>query len=435
MLDRSSLENAAAAFDRLGVRDREEPPPPSGPEDYGLSSSAPAEWQWRLDNGSWTACDAPSDADMRQYPGRFRPLYAATPGAPAQQRGPAAPFATITPAAWRGTEPQPQRWLAQGRVPRGDLTILAGNGGSGKTEIAVQLLVSAAAGLGDWLGCVVDPGAALFLSCEEPEDNVRDRVERIAKHRQIDPHAIADLHLVFPELDQTWLCSVDRAGKVHRTPLLELLEAWIAQHKPAVVVIDSVAAVFDGDAIQRRQVRAFLAMLRKLARDRDVAILLLDHPSVRGMSDGSGTANSVDWRNSVRSMLHLSDPEQDDSDARTLEVKKSNRGRVGDKTRLRWTGLTFTTEQQATTSPERAAAERKVEETFLRLLDRFTAEGREVRHTTGNGYAPGEFAAHPEARGIKAKALAEAMQRLFASGQIKVVQGKRSKHLERAPQA
>ncbi|MGJ5120958.1 AAA family ATPase [Bradyrhizobium oligotrophicum] len=403
-----------------------------------MSSSTPAEWQWRLDNGSWTACDAPTDADMRQYPGRFRPLYTATPGAPAQQRGPAAPFVTITPSAWRGTEPQPQRWLAQGRVPRGDLTILAGNGGSGKTEIAVQLLVSAAAGLGDWLGCVVEQGPALFLSCEEPEDNVRDRVERIAKHRQIDPHAIEDLHLVFPELDQTWLCSVDKGGKVHRTPLLEQLEAWIAQHKPAVVVIDSVAAVFDGDAIQRRQVRAFLAMLRKLARDRDLAILLLDHPSVRGMSDGSGTANSVDWRNSVRSMMHLGDPEQDDADARTLEVKKSNRGRVGDKTRLRWTGLTFSTEQQTTTSPERAAAERKVDETFLRLLDKRNAQGRPVRPNAGRDYAPAEFADDPDAGGIKSKAFAAAMERLFNAGNIHIVKsGPKSRsytHIERAAQ-
>ena len=45
------------------------------------------------------------------------------------------------------------------------------------------------------------------------------------------------------------------------------------------------------------------------------------HPSVRGMADGTGTANSVDWRNSVRSMLHLSDPDKDDADARTLELK------------------------------------------------------------------------------------------------------------------
>jgi RecA-family ATPase len=71
-----------------------------------------------------------------------------------------------------------------------------------------------AAGLGDWLGCVVETGPALFLSCEEPEAKIRDRIERICKHRHIDPHAIEDLHLHFPDLEATWLATADRLGKV-----------------------------------------------------------------------------------------------------------------------------------------------------------------------------------------------------------------------------
>jgi len=128
-----------------------------------------------------------------------------------------------------------------------------------------------------------------------------------------------------------------------KTQLLQQVEAWVAAHKPALLVIDSIAAVFDGEAIARRQVRRFLSMLRKIARDYGTAIVLLDHPSVRGMADGSGTANSVDWRNSVRAMLHLSDPDKDDPDQRTLEVKKSNYGRAGEKVKPRWNGTTFTT--------------------------------------------------------------------------------------------
>lgn len=327
------------------------------------------------------------------------------------------PLQTITPAAWRGTSSPPQRWLARGRIPCGDLTILSGNGGSGKTEIAVGLLVSVAAGLGDWLGCVVDTGTVLFISCEEPEDNVRDRVERIAKHCGIDPHDIGDLHLQFPELDATWLCSVDRNGHVSPTTLLLQIEEWIAQHKPHLVVIDSVAAVFDGEAIARRQVRAFLAMLRAIARRHDVAILLLDHPSVRGMADGSGTANSVDWRNSVRSMLHLSDPERDDPDERTLEVKKSNYVRSGEKVKLQWSGLTFTT-ATFTASPARLRAEREVDELFLRLLEERNAQGRAVTPNKAAGYAPKELAAMPAANGTTAEAFATAMERLLAAGEI-----------------
>ncbi|WP_082077110.1 AAA family ATPase [Bradyrhizobium sp. LTSPM299] len=141
----------------------------------------------------------------------------------------------------------------------------------------------------------------MFLSCKEPEHNIRDRGERICKHRGLDLHTIADLHMVFPDLDATWLVHAGRDGRMARAPLLDWLESWIKEHKPVLVVIDSIAAVFDGEAIARRQVRAFFAMFRKIARDHGMAIVLLDHPSVRGMADGTGTANSVDRRNSVRS--------------------------------------------------------------------------------------------------------------------------------------
>lgn len=320
---------------------------------YGGMSPAAAE-------ASWRAAQARREADEAWWRGLESPR--ANPSLP---NGPedcglsphagiipvSAPFSTITPVAWKGTESTPQRWLARERIPSGDLTLYSGNGGAGKTETAVQLLVSVAAELGDWLGCVVESGLVLLLSCEEPEQNIRDRIERICRQRCIDPHAIENLHLYFPDLESTWLASADNSGRITKTPLLKRLEEWIASNKPRLVVIDSVAAVFDGEAVSRRQVRGFLGMLRKIARDHDTAIVLLDHPSVRGMSDGSGTANSVDWRNSVRTMLHLSDPDREGQDVRQLEVKKNNYGRSGEKVTLRWTGLTFVTDNLGAGSP------------------------------------------------------------------------------------
>jgi RecA-family ATPase len=349
----------------------------------------------------------------------------------------AAPLSTVTPEAWRGTEPKPMRWFAQGRIPAGDVTLYAGNGGSGKTETLVELLISASAGLGDWLGCVVEPGPVLFLSCEEPDDNIRDRVERICKHRCIDPYALPEMHIHYPDLEATSLVSVDRAGVVAKSAMFESVIEFAQRRRPVLIAIDSAAAVFDGDAISRRLVRAFLSMLRKLAIETDAAVVLLDHPSVRGMSDGSGTAGSVDWRNSVRSMMFLSDPDKDDPDVRTLELKKSNRGKIVEKVRLRWNGLTFSTETSGGgPSPYRAAADRDVEELFLRLLDKRNAQSRPVRPSTGRGSAPSEMADDPDAKGVKVPAFRAAMERLFTAGTIKTVEtgptSKRVKHIERA---
>jgi RecA-family ATPase len=366
-------------------------------EHYGLPPDAGSEGEPRATNGAEPE-GTPRKADEKPPP----------------------VISTITPASWKGTEAVEQSWLAQGRIPFGDLTILAGNGSSGKTEIATGLLVSVSANLGDWLGCIVESGGgpALFLSCEEPEDDIRNRVERICKHRNIDPIAIDNLHLHFPELDATWLATADRAGKVTKTPLLIQTENWIAANKPQLVVIDSIAAVFDAEAIARRQVRTFLAMLRKIALEHDTAIVLLDHPSVRGMADGTGTANSVDWRNCVRSMLLLSDPARDDPDARELEVGKNNRGRFGERTKLRWNGLTFVTDQLGAASPYRAAADQSLDDLFMRLLEERNAQARWVTPVKAIGYAPKELATMPAAGGTTPDAFAKAMERLLTAKRI-----------------
>lgn len=343
-------------------------------------------------------------------------------------------LATITPHYWRDTPAPEKRWLVSELIPQGDLTILAGNGGSGKTEIAVHLLVSVAAGLGEWLGSAVEFGPALFLSCEEPEDDIRDRIERICRHRDIDPHSIQNLHLHFPELDATTLVNVGPNGSISASPLLNQIGTFVSRRRPKLVVVDSAAAVYDGNTLARREVRRFLAMLRRLAIENDTAVVLLDHPSVRGMADGTGTQGNVDWRNSSRSMLYLSDPDRKDPDERTLEAKKNNRGRLGEKINLRWNGLTFSA-ATFTPSPRRVQAERDVDELFLRLLDKRNAQGRRVHSKTARGSAPSEFAADPEAGGVTSDAFRKAMERLFTTNVIKKVdtgpQSKSREHLER----
>ncbi|WP_439361388.1 AAA family ATPase [Bradyrhizobium sp. DASA03007] len=60
-------------------------------------------------------------------------------------------YSPVTPKTWKGTLPSLQQWLAEGRVPDNDVTILSGDGGSGKTEIAMQLLICVAGGVGEWM--------------------------------------------------------------------------------------------------------------------------------------------------------------------------------------------------------------------------------------------------------------------------------------------
>lgn len=348
------------------------------------------------------------------------------------------PASTITPLHWPDEAPPPIDWLADQRIPRGDVTTLHGDGGAGKTDIACQLAEGCARGAGYWLGHEITPGPVVIISAEEPERELRRRIW-LHGHRDVFGAAdLANLHLWFPgDVAGAVFATPDRAGTMQPTPLFRSIEKAILDIGPVAVIVDNVAATFTGNQNDRVMVRSYVNLWRTIARQPShPAVILLDHPSLSGLTNGNGRGGSMDWRNAVRSALYLRVPDDKDEaerGIRVLETQKSNYGPTGQPVRLQWAtgGLQL---EQAQGSLARIAEEARVDELFLRLLDKFSVQGRDVRSTTGSGYAPGEFEADPEAKaaGVKAKAFKVAMARLFEAGKLANVQGKRSKHIERA---
>jgi hypothetical protein len=76
-------------------------------------------------------------------------------------------------------------------------------------------------------------------------------------------------------------------------------------------------------------------MLRGIGLRHGCTIILLAHPSLTGMSSGSGMSGSTAWNNSVRVRPYLHKPDGPDADAddRILEVMKANYAKLGD---VRW---------------------------------------------------------------------------------------------------
>lgn len=348
-----------------------------------------------------------------------------------------APFVLVTPPAWRDVPLPPMRWLATNRIPAGDVTILSGDGGGGKTTVALQLAVAVEQGLGDWLGTTCEQGAVIFVSAEETENEMRRRLARAAKMRSLDPDAMNGLHFHFASPENSMLGIAQRDGTMRPTPLFVDLARNAAQIRPVLIIVDSIAGTFGGNQNDRVHARTFVSMFRRLAQDVECAVLLLDHPSLSGITNGTGRGGSMDWQNATRARLHLESVTADDgSRTSVMEVKKSNYGPIGDKTTLRWEeGCLVPEGTGGASSPIRAAAERVVDDLFLSLLDKRNAQGRPVRPSTGRGSAPGEFAAEPEANGTTARAFTAAMTRLFDRKAICVVesgpQSRRVKHIER----
>ncbi|WFU37755.1 AAA family ATPase [Bradyrhizobium sp. CB82] len=351
-----------------------------------------------------------------------------------------APVTLITPADWPDEAPPPVSWLADGRIPRGDVTTLHGDGGAGKTDIAMQLAEGCARGAGYWLGHELQAGPVVILSAEEPERELRRRIWLHGRRDSFNPADLVDLHLWFPDDVAGAVFAVPtRSGIMQPTPLFRSIEASIAAIEPVLVIVDNVAATFTGNQNDRVMVRSYVNLWRTIARqDSHPAVLLLDHPSLSGLTNGSGRGGNMDWRNSVRSALYLRVPEdkgEAEGGVRILETQKSNYGPTGQPVRLQWGdgGLAL---EHAPSSLVRLAEDAKVDDLFLRLLDKRNAQARPVRPGTGRDYAPAEFEGDADAGGIRSKAFKASMERLLNAGTIVVVTkgppSKATKHIERA---
>jgi hypothetical protein len=254
-------------------------------------------------------------------------------------------------ADWAEKDPPPREWLVEGLVSVGSVTSLYGHGGSGKSMLALDLMVETAAAIQHvnrtWLGRSVRFGMALGLFAEDDEAECVRRLKRIcsAKGLHIGDHA-ASLQVVSLMGEDATLVEFDIDGRDSlTTPLFRRLEELVAEHFPQLLVLDYAAAMFGGNEMSRAQVGAFMRVLNGFAARHRLAILLLGHPSAEGLKNGRGFSGSTAWHNNARCFLHLeTEDEEPDDDGRSrakVTVRKNNYGRSGDVFKLAFDGSAF----------------------------------------------------------------------------------------------
>ncbi|OCX32657.1 MULTISPECIES: AAA family ATPase [unclassified Bradyrhizobium] len=85
----------------------------------------------------------------------------------------------VTLPEWPAEQPPPVDWFAHGKTPRADVTILSGDGGTGKTMTMPLASCASARGAQDWLGIVIELRPAVFLLVEErARDTAQDASHR-----------------------------------------------------------------------------------------------------------------------------------------------------------------------------------------------------------------------------------------------------------------
>lgn len=340
----------------------------------------------------------------------------------------------INPADWHGKPVPPREWFIEDMIPMRQVTILNGDGGVGKSLLALQIAAASALSV-ETLGLQPLAKPVLYLGAEDGAEEFQRRLADIVVHHGAGFDDLFRFRLL-PLADRDALLCVpnNRTGVMEPTALWKRVVVTIQDLKSGLVVLDTAADLFGGDEIKRAQVRQFISMLRKVAMDNDCAILLLAHPSVAGMQSGTGSSGSTAWNNSVRSRLYLTRPEgKDDSDpdARVLTTKKINYGKVGNELKMRWQDGVFVLDDGKPTAFS-GLLNRRHDETFRNLLSAVNRTGQRVASTRGVNYAPAVLAARPDAEGVTKKQFEAALQRLLAEGIVKVVwEGPPSKQRQR----
>ena len=337
------------------------------------------------------------------------------------------PLVFIDFILWQN-QPIPERsWVVCDRIPLNNVTLFSGEGAVRKTILSLQLTVATVLGR-DWLKALPEPGPVLAVCCEDDPDELHRRLDAILRHYQASFTDLADLHLISLAGHDALLATPRRDGLLRPTRLFEQLSEAARDHKPKLILIDNSADVFGGNENDRAQVRQFIGMLRGLAMVANAGVLLTSHPSLTGISSGTGLSGSTAWNASARSRLYLkrattAKDEEPDPNLRVLEVMKNNYGPVGETVMLRWSDGVFLP-APALGSLEKLGREQKVGELFLMLLDRWNDQGRVVNDKkTSNTYAPNRFVDEPEAKAdhVSKRELAAAMERLFRAGKVHVV--------------
>jgi RecA-family ATPase len=333
----------------------------------------------------------------------------------------------IDPRDWQGTTVPERKWFVEGWIPDRTVTNLSGDGGSGKTEIILQL-IAASSLQSQWFGKDVSVGPCLYYGAEDEADELHRRLETIVAESGKQLSDLDGIRLIpMAGLDAV-LAEPDRKGNLAVTAIFPKLISQAVALRPKLIVIDPSADVFGGDEINRAQVRKFVSMLRALAMEIDCAVLLLSHPSITGMSSGTGTSGSTAWNNSVRSRLYL---EITSPETRVLRIVKANHGKVGEKIEMQWQDGVYVLDSGADTVSQ-TLVNSSIDKLFLELLALFTEQGQNVSSKPGANYAPSKMAEHPKAKGFTKKQLAASMQRLMDSKRIKLaIEGSKSRQRTR----
>ena len=219
-------------------------------------------------------------------------------------------------------EEKTPEWLISGYIPRHQITVMAGDGGAGKTTAWCDIAGSVSSGRPCFLEraipedfAVREPGKVLFFSSEDsPEYTLKSRLIK----------AGANLKNIF-----TISLKDERFAEIKFNS--DLLEQLIAYHKPDLVIFDPIQSFIPPDIQmgQRNAMRSCLNPLIGLGEKYGTTFLVIVHANKQsGVYGRKRIADSADIWDIARSVMMIGNTAE--QGIRYISHEKSNYGMTSD---------------------------------------------------------------------------------------------------------
>lgn len=219
---------------------------------------------------------------------------------------------------WEGN-PEGRVFLFPRWLPAGEIALLTGTGGGGKSTIALQLALAmvlrrfgyplrfSPVDLGGIFPAANEAaaGPVVIVSWEDGHAEIQRRINRVLSGRNLLAHRAqlkGNLYVIdMAGKGEIWGPGDEERGHISTRGNMKARGEAILAHatfaKARLLVIDPLAAAYMGDENSRSLVRAFTSRLGSWARENDCAVLVVAHPPKSG-----GVSGSTDWHASARSV-------------------------------------------------------------------------------------------------------------------------------------
>jgi hypothetical protein len=215
------------------------------------------------------------------------------------------------------TQPPRRRWLLQNLLPLGKVGAIIAPGGTGKSQLALQLAIAVATGTklaGTW--DVGEKGDVLVLTAEDDLDEIHRRLERTVPHIvKLSASAGPDIrqHLFIKALVgcDNLMTRADASNAVAPTEFVERLLLTFAIEFPdlKLIIIDPLSRFRGGNENSAEDVTRWVEQAERLALATGATVVVLHHTnkasySALDVSQGASRGSSA-FADGVRFVLNL----------------------------------------------------------------------------------------------------------------------------------